>query len=230
MPQQLLRSISLRTFNLNRVLQLTTVLLMLFISTPALAHHPMGGKTPSNFVEGFWSGVAHPVIGFDHFAFIVAVGLLAATKRQGILIAIAFVLSAMVGTGLHLMGVSLLGAELLISGSVLLFGILLVLKDSPNTSLIMVLVALAGMCHGYAYGEAIFGASMVSLLAYLLGFTAIQMGITTSVMMLSQSLSQSKDASQMSSKSRSAGFVLCGVGAAFFSSQLIDTILPTLNN
>ncbi|MBD1864489.1 MULTISPECIES: HupE/UreJ family protein [Trichocoleus] len=230
MPQQLLRSISLRTFNLTRVLQLTTVLLMLFISTSALAHHPMGGKTPSNFVEGFLSGVAHPVIGFDHFAFIVAVGLLAATKRQGILIAIAFVLSAMVGTGLHLMGVSLLGAELLISGSVLLFGILLVLKDSPNTLLIMALAALAGMCHGYAYGEAIFGASMVPLLAYLLGFTVIQMGITTSVMMLSQSLSQRKDASQMSFKIRFAGFVLCGIGAAFFSSQLIDTILPTLNN
>ncbi|MBD3885381.1 HupE/UreJ family protein [Phormidium tenue FACHB-886] len=230
MPQQLLRSISLRTFNLTRFLQLTTVLLMLLISTPALAHHPMGGKTPSNFIEGFLSGLAHPVIGVDHFAFIVAVGLLAATKRQGILIAISFVLFAMVGTGLHLMGVGLPGAELLISGSVLLFGILLVLKDSPNTLLIMALAALAGICHGFAYGEAIFGASMAPLLAYLLGFTTIQMGITTSVMMLSQVLSRRKDASQMSSKIQSAGFVLCGIGAAFLSSQLINIILPALNS
>jgi urease accessory protein len=230
MPQQSLRLISLRTVNLLRFLPLVTGSLVLFMSTPAQAHHLMGGKTPANFVEGFLSGLAHPVIGIDHFAFIVAVGLLAATKRQGILIAIAFVLSAMVGTGLHLMGFSLPGAELLISGSVLLFGILLVLKDSPNTGLVMALAALAGMCHGYAYGESIFGASMTPLLAYLLGFTAIQLGIAISVMMLSQVLSRRQDASQVPSKMRSAGFVLCGIGAAFFSSQLINTILPALRS
>jgi urease accessory protein len=228
MPQQLLRLISLKAFHPTHLLPLTSVSLVLLMSAPALAHHPMGGKTPANFVEGFLSGLAHPVIEFDHFAFIVAVGLLAATKRQGILIAIAFVLSAMVGTGLHLTGFSLPGAELLISGSILLFGILLVLKDSPNTFLITVLAALAGVCHGYAYGEAIFGASMTPLLAYLLGFTAIQMAIATSVMILSQPLARHQDGSQMPSKMRSAGFVLCGIGTAFFSSKLINTILPAL--
>lgn len=230
MPQQLLRLISLRTFNRIRFLPLVIVSLVMCLSTPAQAHHPMGGKIPSNFVEGFLSGLAHPVIGIDHFAFIVAVGLLAAAKRQGILIAISFVLSAMVGTGLHLMGFSLPGAELLISGSVLLFGILLVLKDSLNAGLVMALTALAGMCHGYAYGEAIFGASMTPLLAYLLGFTAIQLGIAISVMIFNQALSRCQDVSQVSSKVRSAGFVLCGIGAAFFSSQLIDIILPALSS
>ncbi|MBL1179287.1 HupE/UreJ family protein [Pantanalinema sp. GBBB05] len=230
MPQPLLRLFSLRTFNLIRFLPLVTGLLVLLMSAPAQAHHVMGGRTPANFVEGFLSGLAHPVIGIDHFAFIVAVGLLAATQRQGIFIAIAFVLSAMVGTGLHLLGFSLPGAELLISGSVLLFGILLVLKDSPNTGLVMVLGSLAGMCHGYAYGESIFGASMTPLLAYLLGFTTIQLGIAISVMMFSQTLSRHQDAAQAPFKMRSAGFVLCGIGAAFFSSQLINTILPALSS
>lgn len=230
MPQQLPRSISLRTLNPIRLLTLFTVLSVLLKSAPALAHHLMGGKTPTNFSEGFFSGLAHPVIGFDHFAFIVAVGLLAGIKRKGILIAIAFVLSAMLGTGLHLMGTSLPEAELFISGSVLLFGILLALKDSPNTPLMMVLAALAGVCHGYAYGEAIFGASMTPLLAYLLGFTAIQMAIAVSVMMLSQSLSRRQDVSQPPLKVRSAGLVLCGIGAAFFSSQLIDTLLSAFKS
>jgi urease accessory protein len=230
MPQQLLRLISLKPFHQTHLLPLITVSLVLLMSAPALAHHPMGGKTPANFAEGFLSGLAHPVIGFDHFAFIVAVGLLAATKRQGILIAIAFVLSAMAGTGLHLTGFGLPGAELLISGSVLLFGILLVLRDSPNTSLIIILTVLAGICHGYAYGEAIFSASMVPLLAYLLGFTAIQMAMATSVMMLSQALARHRDTSQMPSKIRSAGFVLCGIGAAFLLSQLTNMIFPTVNS
>jgi urease accessory protein len=29
----------------------------------ASAHHMMGGRTPSTFVEGFLSGLGHPVIG-----------------------------------------------------------------------------------------------------------------------------------------------------------------------
>src|SRR5215510_12231222 len=35
-------------------------------ATSAFAHHVMGGKTPSTFVEGLLSGVGHPVIGPDH--------------------------------------------------------------------------------------------------------------------------------------------------------------------
>ena len=65
---------------------------LLVVASPASAHHPMGGKMPSTFFEGFLSGLAHPLIGVDHLAFIVAVGLFAAIKPQGILIPIFFVL------------------------------------------------------------------------------------------------------------------------------------------
>ena len=66
---------------------LGTVLLFLSLIKPASAHHFMGGKVPSNFLTGFLSGLAHPVIGLDHFAFVVAVGLLAALLgRRGLVI------------------------------------------------------------------------------------------------------------------------------------------------
>ena len=42
---------------------------------PAFAHHMMGGRTPSTFMEGLLSGLGHPVIGLDHFAFLVAIGI-----------------------------------------------------------------------------------------------------------------------------------------------------------
>ena len=64
---------------------------LLVVASPAAAHHPLGGGVPSNFFEGFLSGLAHPVIGFDHLAFIVAIGLVAALKPQGWLMPIAFV-------------------------------------------------------------------------------------------------------------------------------------------
>jgi len=47
---------------------------LLSVSVSAIAHHMTDGKLPANFA-GFMSGLGHPIIGFDHFAFIVAVGL-----------------------------------------------------------------------------------------------------------------------------------------------------------
>lgn len=212
-------------FSQKKLLPIITAAFLLLAASPAMAHHAMDGRMPSNFFEGFLTGLAHPLIGLDHFAFVVAIGLMAAIKRQGIVIPIAFMLSAMPGSGLHLAGFSLPGAELLVSGSILLFGILLVMKDSPNTFMIMALAAIAGIFHGYAYGESIFGAEMTPLLAYLVGFTTIQMIVSACAFVISKALLQHKDR-QMPANFRSAGLVLCGIGGAFFASQLISVILP----
>lgn len=193
-------------------------------ATPVLAHHAMGGQVPVNSVQGFLSGLAHPVIGLDHLAFVVTVGLLAATKRQGIWIPIAFVLLAMLGTGLHVMSVALPAVELWISGSILLFGILLSLQSSLSTSLVAGLAAMAGLFHGYAYGEAIFGAEMSSFLAYLIGFSVIQLVIALAAFFVAHRLLKRQPAP--SSIIRSIGLVICGVGIAFLSSQIVATIFP----
>jgi urease accessory protein len=196
------------------------IISFLFVATPAFSHHALGGGLPVNFWEGFISGLAHPVIGSDHFAFVIAVGLLSATMRQGILIPIAFVLMAMAGTGIHLMALGLPAVEFLVSGSVLLFGILLVMKDRFNVTAVMSLAAIAGLFHGYAYGEAIFGAEMTPITAYLLGFSAIQLVIALSAFAVGKTMIQSP------SKLRSIGFVICGIGIAFLSNQIISAIFP----
>jgi urease accessory protein len=209
------------------------MLALSLIATPALAHHAMDGKMPSNLLEGFMSGMAHPLIGFDHFAFIVAIGLLAATRKQGILIAIAFVLTAMLGTGLHIAQINVPGVELLVSGSIVLFGVLLARKDSLNTSMVAGLSAVAGLFHGYAYGEAIFGAEMTPLLAYLAGFTVIQLAISLvafwmgkAIVLGRKSLDQTSEAQPTPDKLRFTGLVICGVGLAFFASQIIGIVFP----
>lgn len=199
---------------------------LLVFSTPAIAHHMTDGKLPANFFVGFMSGLGHPIVGFDHFAFIVAVGLLAAIKRQGILLPIAFVVAAMLGTGLHLIGLTLPGVELFVSGSILLFGLLLVLKDNPNIVVIMGLSALAGLFHGYAYGESIFGAEMTPLIGYLAGFTVIQLVVAISAFWIGKTILRGKPEQPNSTPLRSAGLVLCGVGLAFLSSQIVSAIFP----
>lgn len=195
-------------------------------SDPALAHHAMGGGVPSTFGQGFLSGIAHPIIGPDHFAFIVAVGLLAATKPQGVWIPLAFILTAMVGTGFHLMQWSLPGIELFVSGSILLFGILLALRSSPKTIVISALSALAGLFHGYAYGESIFGAEPTPLVAYLVGFTVIQLVVAGTAFCLGQQFFAQRIGYALP-KFRSAGLVISGIGVAFFLSQLVDILFPT---
>jgi urease accessory protein len=47
----------------------------------ASAHHLMGGKTPTTFADGILSGVGHPIIGPDHLAFLVALGIAVGVGR-----------------------------------------------------------------------------------------------------------------------------------------------------
>jgi urease accessory protein len=191
------------------------------VATPVLAHHPMGGATPSNLFQGLMSGLAHPMIEPSHFVAIVAIGLLAAFKRQGAMIPAAFILAAMAGTGLHLAKVAIPGLEFLVSASILMLGGFLAMKNSPNTMVVAGLAAIAGLFHGYAYGEAIVGAEATPLLAYLAGFTAIQSMISFGAFWLGQKVLANREFG-----ARSAGFLISGMGLAFFASQVMAVAFP----
>ena len=149
------------------------------LSTPALAHHASAGATPSNGWEGLLSGLAHPVLGVDHLAFIVAAGLLAALHRHGSVIPISFVTASLAGTSLHVLEFNLPAPEFLIPLSVILMGSLLVTRPLSLVLLIS-LASSAGIIHGYAYGESVVGAEMSSLATYLIGLAVIQLAISLS--------------------------------------------------
>jgi urease accessory protein len=210
---------------------LSLLVVLLGMASPALAHHAMAGNTPRNFLEGLVSGLAHPVIGVDHFAFVVASGLLAALLPRGWQIPIAFVVASLVGTGLHLLSVSLPMPEVLISASVLIMGGVLALQHQRHSWLLTGFAALAGIFHGYAYGESIVGAEMPSLVAYLIGFTAIQLIIATAAYQMARSMRRSSSAASATSaisatsgsplKLRFAGFIIFGAGIALLSSALL---------
>ncbi|MEL6383540.1 MAG: HupE/UreJ family protein [Cyanobacteria bacterium J06626_18] len=193
---------------------------LLLLEAPALAHHPFGGKTPGNFIEGILSGMGHPVVGLDHLAFVIAAGLIAVLFNRGLMIPVAFVAASLWGTGIHLMSIDLPAPESIISASVLLFGVLLAMKNALPAGVVAALAAGAGLFHGYAYGEAIVGAEMSPTIAYLLGFAGIQMGIAVGAYYIAKQLSGSTDQGSLSL--RFAGFTLAGVGAAFLSGVLLS--------
>ncbi|MGF1587899.1 MAG: HupE/UreJ family protein [Pleurocapsa sp.] len=194
---------------------------LLLNTSPAFAHHPSGGKIPSTFSEGFMSGLGHPVIGIDHLVFIVAIGLLAAlSQRLGMIIPTVFVVATAVGTVIHLQSVNLPAPELVISASVLVMGIFLARENQTNLALLSVISAIAGIFHGYAYGESIIGAENTALGAYLLGFCSIQLAISAIAFYLGKWVINQP--SKSSILLRFAGFTICGIGFAFLSQAILN--------
>lgn len=200
-----------------------TVLTLGGATQQALAHHPSGGNTPTNVVEAFLSGLGHPIIGLDHFAFVVASGLLAVQLQRGIFIPLGFVLAAMLGTGIHLLAVDLPAAELLIAASVIAAGALIAWQTKQDLSdhslLFAVAVGVAGLFHGYAYGEAIIGAEMGPVVAYLAGFSAIQLVIAGAAYKVGQVVLQYSQ--KRFPAMRFLGFVISGVGIVFLGTSLV---------
>jgi urease accessory protein len=202
-----------------------TSLLILNSAQQAQAHHAMGGGLPTNLVQGFLSGLAHPLIGLDHFAFVVAIGLLAATKRNGIFLPITFLGTALVGSSLHLMRWSVPALEFWVSASVLLFGIFLAMKNRPSLPVLLGLGAIAGLFHGYAYAEAIFGSEMTPLVSYLVGFTVIQCVVAMLALVIGKFVLR-PTTEQSGLSLRFSGFVISGAGALLLGTMLLNTIFP----
>lgn len=185
-------------------------------AAPALAHHPLDGRLPANAFEGLMSGLAHPILGPDHLMFVLAIGLLALRVSLGLWLPVVFVLGGLVGSGIHLGAGRLPLLEVGITGSLVLVGCCLAQSEEPQGWAMLLLGAIAGLFHGYAFAEAIFGAEMTPLWSYLLGLTLVQLGIATAVYFAAKALLPRLH-QQPPLLLRSAGFVFVGAGLAFLS-------------
>lgn len=187
--------------------------LLLGAASPAFAHHAMDGMTPQTLGQGLLSGLAHPVIGPDHFAFLV-VAILLTFALQGamrMVVPLAFVGATVAGTALHLGAANIPLSETLVALSVVVGGALVLSRKYPGALALGVLFAVSGILHGYAYGEAIVGAEATPLLAYLVGFAAIQYAlIVGGVMGLEKLAERSEKARALAARIGSVGATLTG--------------------
>ncbi len=164
---------------------LLAALAALFMAAgPAAAHHPMGGAVPATLWQGLASGLAHPVIGPDHLAFLVAVGLAAGIARHGPALPLLFVAASVLGVAAHWLGLVMPGAELLVGATVLAAGAPLARGRAPDPRVWAALLAVGGLAHGQAYAEAVVGAEATPVLAYLAGLALVQGAIAGGVALL----------------------------------------------
>lgn len=202
---------------IRRIRAAAAAALVIGASSAAHAHHAMDGTLPATVGQGLLSGLAHPVIGLDHLAFIVAAGLLAGSAGLGLWLPVLFVAASVAGVGLHLQAVDLPLAELVIAASVVLAGVLLARGSGRvGTALWAGILAVAGIFHGYAYGEAIVGAEASVLWAYLAGLATVQSAIGVGAAVLA-----ARNWTMPALAPRLAGAAVFGIGLSAMAAQLI---------
>jgi urease accessory protein len=194
-----------------------SVIPFFLMTASASAHHVMGGKIPTTFTEGFLSGLGHPVIGPDHLAFLLAIGVAVGVGGLNLVLPLLFVVASAIGVTLHVNGVNLPGAEIVVAVSVLFAGFLIARGRALPVSLWAILFAAAGLFHGYAFGESIFGAERSPLHAYLLGLIIVQSALTVGTALFVRRRAGGVSAIAP----RLAGAVIIGVGLATLIAQLI---------
>lgn len=192
------------------------------IATQALAHHASDGQAPMNFLQGLVSGLAHPVIGVDHLAFLLVMGVAAAFTKNPRLAPLVFVASSIIGCLLIVAGAQLPWLEIGVTATVVFGGVMILSGRQYSPTVYVVFFAIAGILHGGAYGAAILGTQMEPLLAYLAGFASIQYAIAVTVAMIAGKVS--KFQSPASLYPRLAGGILTGIGLVFLI-QSIEAVL-----
>lgn len=160
----------------------------------AVAHHFMDDALPQTFVQGLFSGLGHPLIGLDHAAFIVAMGFFLALIRRGMWGVAAMIAGSLAGAALHLGGIDLPWGEAGVAVSVMLAAVILLTYRRIGLAWLAGGLALAGMLHGHAYAESIFGAEAAPLGAYLLGFTLTQLSVATAAFFAHRRLIAAREA------------------------------------
>lgn len=202
---------------LTRIRCAILVAIGLFItSDTASAHHLMGGKTPSTFAQGILSGVGHPIIGPDHLAFLVALGIAVGVGRLSFVNPFLFLVAMACGVAAHVAAMNIPAAEFIVALSVLLAGVLLALDERIPASGWMAIFAVAGFFHGYAYGESIYGAEPTPIIAYLVGLVVVQTALAVGIALATRSVWTTSGVAP-----RLLGAAISGVGFAVLVAQIV---------
>jgi urease accessory protein len=162
------------------------------------------------------------VIGVDHLAFIIGIGIASAFIAPRLLGPLVFVLATLAGCAMQLAGVALPLAEIVIAGSVVVLGVLILSGATVPSAAYLALFAVAGLFHGWAYGESIVGAEQTPLVAYLAGFAAIQMAIAAGAMLVTRGVWEAASAVPL----RIAGGAIAGFGFAFLVENVEKIAFP----
>lgn len=152
--------------------KIASVLAASLVASPAFAHVGAGAH------GSVTAGLSHPMLGTDHLAAMLAVGLLAATAqgRAQWAMPVAFVGAMAAGFGLAVAGIQMPLVEPAILASVIILGGLVALAVRLPVGGLVALGAAFGLVHGAAHGVETGGAGILGFAAGMLVATALLHG------------------------------------------------------
>ena len=176
---------------------------------------------PTTFLEGLLSGLTHPALGLDHLAFILVLGVVAALIPAGIPLIAVFIATAAIGTLVHAVNFDFPLSEQLVALSVLVAGLLIALGLGARQLIWLPVAGVAGLLHGYAFGEEILGADGAVIAAYIVGVVIVCSVIALGVMQIASKVLALSDARSRSL--RVAGALISILGIVLLA-QLIRNV------
>lgn len=143
---------------------------VLAAAPPLLAASPAFAHVEGALAGGFASGLTHPVMGPDHVAAMVAVGLWGAFLRAPAawLLPVVFPMVMAFGGALGVLGVPLPAVEPGIAASAIVLGLMVALAARPPLWIAALIVAVFAVFHGHAHGTELPQAA--NAFAYAAGF------------------------------------------------------------
>lgn len=139
-------------------------LALLGTAVPALAH------TGDGYGGGFVAGFTHPILGWDHVAAMVAVGLWGAFLGAPAIwiLPVVFPLVMALGAVAGIVGIPIPAVETGIAMSAVVLGLMIVFAVRPPIWIAAVIVGAFAVFHGYAHGTEL--PATVNAFAYAVGF------------------------------------------------------------
>ncbi len=184
-------------------------------ATPAFAHHPLAGAPMETITQGVLSGVGHPILGFDHLFFIIAVGIAAAYTGRAMTAPLGYVAGMLAGCALILGGVALPAVEIVVAASLVIGGAVLMSGRALSAVTAMALFGVLGLFHGWAFGESITGqeggVALSVVLGYLLGLAVAQWAVAVGACYVVTRLMGAVGATAL--PARLSGGMVAGAGA-----------------
>ncbi len=200
-------------------------LALLVTVTPALAHHPLAGQPMETFTHGLLSGIGHPLLGFDHLFFVIAVGVAALYTGFARTAPAAYIAAMLVGCLMMANGIGLPAKEAVIGFSLLAVGFIILSGRALSMPLALSIFAVFGLFHGSAFGdsiasqEAAIGGSV--MIGYLLGLGVLQYGIALGAGWVVKNVFNATEAAAVNA--RLTGALVAGMGV-FLTLESIEGV------
>ncbi len=200
------------------------------LASPALAHHPLAGQPMETFTHGLLSGIGHPLLGFDHLFFVIAVGIAALFTSSPRFTTASYIVAMIAGCLLMSAGIGLPLKEVVIGASLLIVGGMVASGRTFGLVGLASLFAIFGLFHGSAFGDSIVGQEAAIggsvLIGYLIGLGVLQYAVAMGAGWLAKTMFGASEASSINA--RIAGAVVAGIGVFLTLENIEGAAFPAL--